>query len=222
MQPMMQSLKKHWLLLVTHVGALLPLALLVGGYFTNQLGVNPIQEITFRTGKFALVLLVLSLACTPVNTVFGFKRVLPLRRPLGLYAFLYVCLHLLTFVGLDYGFAPGLIRQEIVEKRYILVGFAAFLLLLPLAVTSTRGWMRRLGKNWKRLHRLVYAAALLAVLHYVWVVKSDIREPLIYGGVILLLLLLRLPQVRRGITTWRQRRRGRSRPIAPTRMTEER
>lgn len=216
MQPVMRYLKTNWLLLATHIGALLPLAFLIWGYATNQLSVNPIQEITFRTGKYALILLVLSLACTPINTVFGFKQVIPLRRWLGLYAFFYVCLHLLTFVGLDYGFAFDLIMQEIAEKRYVLVGLAAFLLLLPLAITSTRGWMRRLGKNWKRLHRVVYAAALLAVLHYTWVVKSDVREPLIYGGIIILLLVLRIPRVRRGISTWRQRRKEQRKRVATT------
>lgn len=216
MQPAIRYLKTNWLLLATHIGALLPLAFLIWGYATNQLSVNPIQEITFRTGKYALILLVLSLACTPINTVFGFKQVIPLRRWLGLYAFFYVCLHLLTFVGLDYGFAFDLIMQEIAEKRYVLVGLAAFLLLLPLAITSTRGWMRRLGKNWKRLHRVVYAAALLAVLHYTWVVKSDVREPLIYGGIIMLLLVLRIPRVRRGISTWRQRRKEQRKRVATT------
>lgn len=205
----MQHIKHHWLRLLTHIAALTPLALLIWDYSQNQLTVNPIQEITLRTGKCALVLLVLSLACTPINKLFGYRQVLPLRRPLGLYAFLYVCLHFLTFVWLDYGLDLGLIWQELAEKRYVLAGFAAFLILLPLAITSTRGWMRRLGKDWKRLHRLVYVAALLAVLHYVWLVKSDIREPLLYGAVVVLLLVLRMPRVRKAIGRVRTRRKGR-------------
>jgi len=189
--------------IAVHIGSLIPLSLLLWDYFADNLTVNPIQDITFRTGKAALVLLVLSLACTPLNTVFGFKPALKVRRALGLYAFLYVCLHFLTFVGLDYGFDLGLIYEAIFEKRYALVGFAAFLILLSLAITSTQGWMKRLGKNWKRLHRLVYLAGLLAVVHYVWLVKSDIREPLTYGAVVGLLLVARIPVFKKGVMKFR-------------------
>jgi len=191
------ALRANWLRILTHVGALLPLALLIWSYWQDQLTVNPIQAITLRTGKYALVLLVLSLACTPLNSLFGFKPALRVRRALGLYAFMYVSLHFLTFVGLDYGFDLSLIREAILEKRYALVGFAAFLILAPLAITSTRGWMKRLGKHWKRLHRLVYLAAPLAVLHFVWLVKSDIREPLLYGAIVAVLLILRIAGIRR-------------------------
>jgi sulfoxide reductase heme-binding subunit YedZ len=201
----MNTLRKNWLRILTHLGALTPLAWLLWDYWFDNLTVNPIQDITFRTGKPALILLVLSLACTPVNTLFGFKQVLPLRKPLGLYAFMYVCLHFLIFIGLDYGFDVGLLYEAIFEKRYALVGFAAFLILLPLAITSTQGWMRRLGKNWKRLHRWVYLAGILAVVHYVWLVKSDIREPLLYGAAVGLLLLLRLPAVRKVVANFRSR-----------------
>ncbi|MCK6627261.1 MAG: sulfoxide reductase heme-binding subunit YedZ [Anaerolineae bacterium] len=201
----MNILRKNWLRILTHLGAVTPLAWLVWDYWFDNLTVNPIQDITFRTGKPALILLVLSLACTPVNTLFGFKQVLPLRKPLGLYAFMYVSLHFLIFIGLDYGFDWGLLYEAIFEKRYALVGFAAFLILLPLAATSTQGWMRRLGKNWKRLHRWVYLAGILAVIHYVWLVKSDIREPLLYGAAVGLLLILRLPAVRKAVTHFRSR-----------------
>lgn len=163
---------------IVHLGALTPLVVLILDALRDNLTVNPIQDITFRTGKTALVLLVLSLAATPINTMFGFRPALKVRRALGLYAFLYVSLHFLIFIGLDYAFDQGLIYEAILEKRYALVGFAAGLVLLPLAITSTKGWMKRLGKNWKRLHRLVYLAALLAAVHYIWLVKSDIREPL--------------------------------------------
>jgi sulfoxide reductase heme-binding subunit YedZ len=198
-----RTLRSNWLRIITHVGALLPLALLAWDFWGGRLSVNPIQDVTLRTGKAALVLLVLSLACTPINSVFGYRPVLRLRRPLGLYAFMYVGLHLLIFVGLDYGYDLFLIREAIFEKRYALVGFAAFLILLPLALTSTKGWMRRLGKLWKRLHRFVYLAALLAVVHFVWLVKSDIREPLVYGAIVVVLLLLRLPPVRRSVSHFR-------------------
>jgi methionine sulfoxide reductase heme-binding subunit len=191
--------RKHeftWLQVLTHLGALAPFVYLLWDYFNDNLSVNPIQDITFRTGKPALVLLVLSLACTPLNSLFGFRAALKLRRPLGVYAFLYVCLHLLTFVGLDYGFDTGLIYEAIFEKRYALVGFAAFLLLLPLFFTSTKGWQRRLGKRWKTLHQLVYVVAPLAVFHYLWLVKSDIRQPLFFGALVALLLILRVPVVK--------------------------
>jgi len=198
-------LRRAWLSILTHVGALLPLARLIWNFFHDQLTANPIQYITFQTGKSALVLLVLALACTPLNTIFELKRVVGLRKTLGLYAFLYAMLHFLTFVGLDYQFDPELLKEAIFKKRYALVGFAAFLSLLPLAITSTKGWMRRLGKNWKRLHRLIYLAALLAVIHFVWLVKSDIREPLGYGAVVLLLLALRLKAIRKALVDLRER-----------------
>ena len=189
----MNFLKKHWLRIATHIGAWIPLAVLIWDFANDNLTANPIQEATFRTGKTALILLLLALACTPLNTLLGWKRLLPLRRPLGLYAFFYVCVHLLIFALVDYGLDWELIQQAIVEKRYVLVGFAAFLLLLPLAITSTKGWMRRLGKGWKQLHRLVYLAVSLAIVHFVWLVKADIREPLAYGAIVAALLILRLP-----------------------------
>lgn len=188
----------------THVGALLPLLVLIWDGAQDQLTVNPIQEISARTGKTALVLLVLSLACTPINTVFGLRQVLPLRRPLGLYAFAYSVAHLLNFAVVDYGLDPALLREAIFEKRYVLVGFAAFVLLLPLAITSTTTFQRRLGKRWKQLHRLVYVAALLAVVHFVWLVKADIREPMVYGVIVACLLALRLPPVRQHLVKARQ------------------
>lgn len=210
-------LKRAGLPILAHAGALTPLALLIWNFFHDQLTANPIQYITFRTGKTALVLLVLALACTPLNVLFGLKQAVALRKPFGLYAFLYAALHFLTFVGLDYQFDPELLKEAIFKKRYALVGFAAFLALLPLAVTSTRGWMRRLGKNWKRLHRLVYLAALLAVVHFVWLVKSDVREPLAYGAGVIVLLALRLKPVRRASAKLREKlvgKQGECRQVA--------
>lgn len=197
--------KISWLKVATHIGAFVPLAVLIWDYWHNQLTVNPIQEITFRTGRYALTLLILSLACTPLNSLFGFRQVIPLRKWLGLYAFMYASLHFLTFVGLDYGFDLDLIREAIFEKRYALVGFSAFMILLPLALTSTKGWMRRLGKNWKRLHRAVYLAGLLVIVHFIWLVKADIRRPLLYGAVVVLLLMLRTPWVRKTLSKFRNR-----------------
>jgi methionine sulfoxide reductase heme-binding subunit len=215
-----QVLNARRLKLLTHVGALLPLAWLIWDTVQGNLTVNPIQDLTFRTGKPALVLLILSLACTPLNTVFGFRPALAVRRHLGLYAFLYVSLHFLIFIGLDYGFNWELLQEAILEKRYALVGFAAFLILIPLAITSTQGWMKRLGKRWKQLHRWVYAAGLLAVLHYVWVVKSDIREPLAWGGLLLLLLAARLPGVRKVAGDLRGRLKA-SRQVEPVRRQSQ-
>lgn len=179
--------------ILTHVGALLPLAWVVADLLYN---VNPIQAATLRTGRYALILLLLSLACTPLNALFGWRAVMPLRRTLGLYAFFYAALHFLIFIGLDYGFKPALILSAIFEKRYALAGLAAFLVLLALAATSSRGWMNRLGPNWKRLHRLVYVAGLLAIIHFLWLVKADYRRPLMYGAVLAVLLALRHPVVK--------------------------
>lgn len=198
----------RWLRWGVHVAALTPLAVILILAWQGRLTANPIQDITLRTGQTALVLLVLSLSITPLYTAFTIKELLPLRRRLGLYAFFYAMLHFLIFIGLDYGFDPELLKEAIFEKRYALVGFAAFLILLPLAVTSTKGWMRRLGKRWKALHRWVYVAAVLVIVHYVWLVKSDIRTPLLYGAVVAILLILRAPAVARRVRQLRQARRG--------------
>ncbi|HET9224120.1 MAG TPA: protein-methionine-sulfoxide reductase heme-binding subunit MsrQ [Roseiflexaceae bacterium] len=198
---------------LVHIACWIPFVVLIWDFQHDNLTVNPIQEATFRTGKTALVLLALSLACTPANTLFGLKQALPLRRPLGLYAFFYVCIHLLIFAAVDYGLDWELIKEAITEKRYVLVGFTAFLLLLPLAITSTKGWQRRLGKRWKKLHRLVYLAAPLVIVHFYWLVKADVSEPLLFGAAVAVLLLLRLPSVRRAITRLRYRITGRGRAV---------
>jgi methionine sulfoxide reductase heme-binding subunit len=212
----MVRLGRRWLSAVVHIGSLLPLFSLAWKFFHDQLTANPIQYITFRTGKTALVLLVLSLACTPLSTIFGLKQLVWLRKPLGLYAFTYATLHFLTFVGLDYQFDPHLLQEAILKKRYALVGFAAFLSLLPLAITSTKGWMRRLGKKWKQLHRLIYLAGILVIIHFVWLVKSDIREPLAYGAVVLFLLFLRLTPVKKALVNLRERVASRRRTYNTT------
>jgi len=208
--------KPRWLRIATHMGALLPLGLLIGNFFLDRLTANPIQYITFRTGKAALILLVLALGCTPISTLLGWTQVVGLRKALGLYCFMYASLHFLTFVGLDYQFDPDLLREAIFKKRYALVGFAAFLTLLPLAITSTRGWMRRLGKSWKRIHRLIYLAGILVIIHFVWLVKSDIREPLAYGAVVLLFLALRLKTVRRTVVHVREKVTARAEATMPS------
>ena len=178
-----------------HPLALVPLALLLWRFKTDQLTANPIQFITHWTGNAALRLLLLSLAVTPVKRLAALPALNPLRKRLGLWGFFYASLHLTIFIGLDYFFDWRLLWEELSQKRYVLVGFTAWLLLLPLAVTSTRGWQKRLGRKWTLLHRSVYAVTPLAVIHFVWLVKSDYREPALYGIVVALLLLLRIKKI---------------------------
>lgn len=200
-----------------HAAAWVPLAWLLWDFYAGNLSVNPIQDATQRTGRYALTLLVLSLACTPANTLFGFRPALTVRRALGLYAFLYASLHFILFAGVDYSFDWGLLKGAIFEKPFALIGLAGLLILIGLAITSTRASMKRMGKNWKQLHNLVYVAGVLLVVHYAWAVKGNvlrlqgnIQKPLIYGGVVALLLVARIPAVRRGATVlraWLRQRR---------------
>ncbi|MCX7859138.1 MAG: ferric reductase-like transmembrane domain-containing protein [Chloroflexus sp.] len=192
---------------IPHLIGLLPLALLIGDALGNRLTANPIQYLTQRTGWFALALLLATLACTPLNRWLGWKIVMRWRKPLGLYSFGYAGLHLAIFAVLDYGLDMTLIAQAILEKRYIIAGFLAFLLLVPLAITSTTGWQRRLKHWWRRLHRLVYVAATLAVAHYLWLSK-DPRPALIAGGLLAILLLARFParQSWQRMVKWRYER----------------
>ena len=200
-----QTGKNQYLQIAAHVGALLPLAVLIFDFFTDNLTVNPIQDVTFRTGKTALVLLILSLACTPVYSLFKFRPAINLRRPLGVYAFVYIALHLIIFIFdnfvWSFGFSWDILKATIFEKRYILAGFSAFLIFLPMAITSTKGWQKRMGKNWKTLHKGVYLADILVIIHYVWLVKSDVREPLAWGAGVLILLALRIPAIKKGAQT---------------------
>ena len=205
MQSLSTYLRKHWVWLLANVGGLIPLALLLWG-FAGGRWVDPVAEITSRTGSAALIMLIASLAVTPINSVIGWRQIIPARKPLGLYAFGYAALHLLNFIGLDYGFSlQAFLDDALLQKRFMIVGFSAFLILLPLAITSTKGWMKRLGRNWKRLHQLVYVAGVLAVLHFFWLVKIDITQPLIYGAILALLLVLRIPQIRQFFTGLRMK-----------------
>lgn len=182
---------------ITHIAAVTPLAWIFIDYLNNRLTFNPIREIQLRTGKDALVLLILTLSCAPIKTVLHWPQIMRVRRTLGLYTFSYAALHFLNFVGLDYRFDLDLIAEGILKKPFALAGLAAFLTLIPLAVTSTNGWARRLGRNWQRLHRLIYLTALLAVVHFFWLraAKLNIGEPLVYGTIVVFLLVLRLPAV---------------------------
>ena len=182
--------------IAAHIAALIPLTLLIWDFWQGNLGPDIIREATLRTGKAALILLVASLACTPINIVFKYKPVLKLRRPLGLYSFLYASIHFAIFIGVDYFFDLWLIRDALLEKRYALAGLAAGIILLALAITSTIGWQRRLKKNWKRLHKLVYVAGLLVALHFIWLVKQGVVEPWLWAFVIALLLLVRYKPIK--------------------------
>lgn len=177
---------------LAHALALLPLALLVGAVFQDTLGADPVAAITHATGDWALRLLLLGLALTPLRRLTGWPWPIRFRRLVGLYAFFYASLHLATYVVLDLGQYWSQILDDIVKRPYITVGFAAWLMLVPLALTSTKGWMRRLGRRWGQLHTLVYAVGALGVLHFLWLVKSDLREPLVYAAILALLLGVRL------------------------------
>jgi sulfoxide reductase heme-binding subunit YedZ len=200
----------NWLWWLANAVAAWPLVLMVWEYSIGTLGIDIVNAINNRTGRAAVMLLIASLACTPLNILFGWRQVLTLRKSLGLWAFFYALLHLLNYIGLDYAFNVQQILQDaVLSKPYVLAGLASLLILIPLAITSTRGWMQRLGRNWKRLHQLAYAAGVFAVLHFLWQAKAAERwEPLLYALGLGLLLFLRLPAVRHAIVRWRTGLRG--------------
>jgi sulfoxide reductase heme-binding subunit YedZ len=194
---------------------LVPLALLAAAVFGVGglgLGANPVEELIHRLGKWGLKFLLLTLAVTPLRKLTGWNWLIRFRRMLGLFAFFYVSLHFLAYAGLDQRFDWAVIVEDVIERPYITIGMLALLLLLPLAVTSTRGMMRRLGGRWQKLHRLVYVIAILGVWHFYWQVKLDTLEALIYAGILAALLGFRL-------VDWRRRKR---RNAAGPRSTHER
>lgn len=200
--------------LAIHVGTWGELGWIAFDFFTDRLTVNPLQAIQLRTGRIAITLLVLSLACTPLSQLLGWRELPKRSRTLGLYAFMVAFLHVLVFLDLNNGIAWNYFSDTIVQKSYILFGMAAFLMLIPLAMTSFDIWKVRLGRRWKHLHRLVYLIVPVAVLHYALAVKGDvlrlsgnILQPLIYAGFIGLLLVLRLPLLRRFFADVRNRLR---------------
>ncbi len=172
--------------------SLLPLAWIGWLAWQGELGANPVETLSHRTGDWSLRFLLLTLAVTPVRRWTGWNRLQQFRRMLGLFAFFYVSLHFAVYLIFDQFFDWTAIVADVIKRPYVTVGFAAFLLLIPLAITSTHGMMRRLGRNWQRVHRLVYLIAVLGVLHYAWLVKADLTEPLLYGGVLAVLLGYRL------------------------------
>jgi sulfoxide reductase heme-binding subunit YedZ len=190
-----------------HLYAWSAIILLIFDFATGNISPNPIQDLERRTGRHALVLLVLSLLCTPLNTIFKWSEPLKRRRALGLYSFMYAVIHVIIFADLDFGLAWSTLIQEVITKPRLVVGTLAFLMLVPLAITSFDIWKKRLGRNWKRLHQVVYFIAPLVVLHYLWSKKGDvlalqgeILQPLIYGLVVAVLLILRIPQARKAFS----------------------
>lgn len=183
---------RSWIKPALFIVCLIPLAQLAYGFYRDDLTANPIEYITRFTGSWALVILITSLAVTPLRKIFGWNALIKFRRMLGLFAFFYAALHFATYMFLDLFFDFPAIAKDIIKRPYITVGFTAFVLMIPLAMTSTTAMIRRLGKRWQQLHYLVYLVAILGVVHFYWLVKADIRRPAQYGAVLALLLGYRL------------------------------
>jgi len=182
-----------WLKPGVFVGALVPVAAILLRAWRGELGANPIAQALSQLGLVALVFLVAALACTPLKTLFGWTWPIRLRRMLGLFGFFYGLLHVSTYTVLDQGLDWRAVWADVTKRKFIYVGASTFVLLVPLAVTSTSGALKRLGyARWKRLHRLAYVATVLGVIHFLWRVKRDVREPIVYGTVLAVLLLVRL------------------------------
>ena len=208
----MKKFKFTSLQIIIHLSGLFALGWVVWELYFNTSAINPIQSATQLAGRMALIFLVASLACTPLNTVFGFRQALKVRRALGLYSFVLVAFHFSIFNVVDFGLDWSLLKFEYLERRYIFIGLVAGLILLALAATSFKWWMKHLGKNWKRLHRFVYLAAPLVVLHYAWAKKGDIFRlqgdilaPLAAGLLVAILLVVRIPPIRSWISNFRSR-----------------
>jgi len=186
-------LTSKWTKVAVFLASSLPFALLCWGLFRGDLGINPVETLQHTTGDWTLRFLVFTLAVTPLRKTFKLPELIRYRRMLGLFAFFYVVLHFITYLGPDQSFNLSGMWDDVAKRKFVTVGFAAFVLLIPLAATSTAGMIRRLGgKRWQALHRLVYASAILGVVHYYWLVKSDVRKPLFYGALVAVLLLWRV------------------------------
>ena len=182
-----------WLKPLVFTLCLVPLARLVFFAFTDRLGANPIEFVLRSFGTWTLTLLLVTLSITPLRRLTGWNSLIRVRRMLGLFAFFYACLHFLTYAGVDQSFDLSAIIADVVKRPYITIGFSCFVLLIPLAATSTNAMQRRLGgKRWQQLHRLIYLIAVGGVVHYLWLVKKDITQPVLYGLVLCVLLGMRL------------------------------
>jgi methionine sulfoxide reductase heme-binding subunit len=191
-----------WAKVLVFLLSCVPLLGLIWRGFHNDLTANPVEFLQHQTGDWTLRFLIFTLCITPFRKVLNLPELIRFRRMLGLFAFFYVCLHFLTYLGPDQSFNFAGMLKDVVKRPFITVGFAAFLLLIPLAITSTASWVRRLGgKRWQALHRSIYLCAVLGVIHYYWLVKSDVREPLFYGLLVGIVLLWRF-------TEWLAKRRA--------------
>jgi len=170
----------------------IPFIIIIAKIFLDQLGPEPIKEITHHTGEWTLLFLVFTLSMSPLKRFTNLNIWISIRRMLGLFAFFYASLHMFTYVGLDYQFDLSAISKDILTKKFIFVGFAAWFLMIPLVLTSSKKMMNVLRKNWKKLHRLIYLISILGVIHFLWLVKKDLTEPLIYLLIIIILLILRI------------------------------
>jgi methionine sulfoxide reductase heme-binding subunit len=202
-------LTSKWTKVVVFLLCLLPFIGLVDRALHNNLGANPVEFLQHATGDWTLRFLVFTLCITPFRKLLNLPDLIRFRRMLGLFAFFYVCMHFLTYLGPDQSFDLSGMWKDVAKRPFITVGFAAFVSLIPLAITSTAGWIRRIGgKRWQMLHRLIYFAAVCGVVHYYWLVKSDVRKPVFYGALVAILLLWRL-------ASWISKRRSQ----APARVT---
>jgi sulfoxide reductase heme-binding subunit YedZ len=188
---MITQINQKYLKGIIFIISLLPLFFIIYQIITDQLGPEPVKEITHHTGKWTLYFIVITLAMTPLQKITKLNFWIRYRRMFGLFIFFYASIHLMTYVGLDYRFDLISIGSDIIKKKYILIGFSAWLLLVPLAITSNKRMMKILKDKWKKLHRLIYLISLFGVIHYLWLVKRDLTEPLIFLVVILFLLTFR-------------------------------
>ena len=179
------SQSSKWLVLLL---GLMPFFSLVWDSVTGGLSVNPVEDITHRTGDWALRFILVALTVTPVRWISGWNPIIRYRRMVGLLAFFYASLHFSTYIVFDHFFDVASIFEDVAERKYVTAGFVGFVLMLPLAITSTQGWIRRLGKRWSSLHRLIYVVAISGVVHFLWLVKLENSEPLIYAAVLAVLL----------------------------------
>ena len=201
-------LVSKWTKVFVFLLCLVPLGILIWRLLTNNLGANPVEFIQHATGDWTLRFLIFTLCITPFRKLLNLPDLIRFRRMLGLFAFFYVCLHFLTYLGPDQSFDLAGMWKDVAKRPFITVGFAGFVSLIPLAITSTTGWIRRIGgKRWQMLHRLIYFAAVCGVIHYYWLVKSDVRKPFFYGALVAILFLWRL-------VSWILKRRNQ----APARM----
>lgn len=190
---LMDLLSKRWLKIPVFLLCLIPIAELIWRMYRQDLGANPVEYVTHQTGIWSLRFLAITLAITPARKLLRIPELIRYRRMMGLYAFFYAWMHLMTYVVLDKQFDIAEMTRDILKRRFIMAGMTSLLLMLPLAITSTAGWIRRLGgKRWQLLHRLIYGSAVAGVIHYYWLVKSDVRSPLLYAAIVSILLLARL------------------------------